>query len=191
MMAGQLLGAIGGDLPVKVLAVVGGAVLGALVTGGVVGLAVKALFGRKLPRYPAWGMRGLGAVLFGWLVALWVFGGGGGGIGGVGGWGIGSGTGRGDSTARTPTTGQAVSPTASATAPSERPAAAETLRIEVLGPAALKKLTAQFADPGDRGRLAALLDSGGLDQSPTALGHLLRTGCDGKPGMAVGSATLR
>jgi hypothetical protein len=78
-------------LVVKVLAVVGGAVLGGLFTGLLVQLLVKALTAQKLPRYPLLIFRVLGAVLCGWLVALFVFGGGGPGLGGLGGGGFGSG----------------------------------------------------------------------------------------------------
>jgi hypothetical protein len=78
-------------LVVKALAVVGGAVLGGLFTGLLVQLLVKALLAQKVPRYPLLAFRVLGAVLAGWLVALFVFGGGGPGLGGLGGGGFGSG----------------------------------------------------------------------------------------------------
>jgi len=78
---------------VKGLAVVGGAVLGALITGMLSQLLVKALTGQKLPRYPLLVMRVLGGILAGWLVVLFVFGGGGTGFGGMGGWGFGPGKG--------------------------------------------------------------------------------------------------
>jgi hypothetical protein len=74
---------------VKGLAVLGGAVLGGLLTGVLAQLLVKALTARKVPRFPLLTLRLLGAILAGWLVALFVFGGGGSGLGGLGGWGFG------------------------------------------------------------------------------------------------------
>jgi hypothetical protein len=76
-------------LVVKGLAVLGGAVLGGLLTGLLVQLLVKALTAQKLPRYLLQAFRLIGALLAGWLVALFVFGGGGSGLGGLGGWGFG------------------------------------------------------------------------------------------------------
>jgi hypothetical protein len=82
---------IGSDTPIKVLAVVGGAALGALLSGVALQVGVKLAFAQQVPRWPLWGVRGLGGLLFGFLVYLWLFGGGGGGIGGPGGWFGGSG----------------------------------------------------------------------------------------------------
>jgi hypothetical protein len=79
------------DKPIRLLAVVGAAALGAVLTGLVVAAIVKLAFGQKVPPWPAWVVRVLGGCLFGFLVYLWLFGGGGGGIGGPGGWFGGSG----------------------------------------------------------------------------------------------------
>jgi hypothetical protein len=81
---------------VKVLAVVGGAVLGGLLIGLFSQLLVKAFTGKSLPRFPLLMLRVLGGILVGWLVALFVFGGGGSGLGGLGGWGFGTGKGGGE-----------------------------------------------------------------------------------------------
>jgi hypothetical protein len=125
--------------PIKLLAVVGGAVIGAFLVGFLGNFLSRAMTTRKLPPWARNVLRLLGAVAFGWLVALWLFGGGGWGIGGIGGWGIGSGTGRGEHTAQAPGAG----PTAPATTPKgseETPGgAAESVRVEILGDSALKK----------------------------------------------------
>ncbi len=118
------------------LAVVGGAVLGGLLLGFLTGLLVRLVSTRKMPAWARNLVRLLGAVVSGWLVALWLFGGGGPGIGGSGGLGLGSGSGHGTSTARTPEGG--APPTAKQTP--AVPPAENTVRIEILGPEALQKL---------------------------------------------------
>ena len=76
---------MGSDLPIKVLAVVGAAALGALLLGLLVQLVVKLSFAQRVPPWVLWIIRVLGGVLSGWLVALWLFGVGGGGGGSGGG----------------------------------------------------------------------------------------------------------
>jgi hypothetical protein len=88
--------AMGSETPIKALAVVGAATLGALLIGGLVQLIIRLGFGRNVPRWPMWGIRGMGGFLCGWLVYLWLFGGGGTGIGGAGGFGGSGGTGEKD-----------------------------------------------------------------------------------------------
>jgi hypothetical protein len=123
----------------KALAVLGGAVLGGFVIGLFVQLLVRALTARKLPRWPLLAVRLLGALLTGWLVALWVFGGAGPGLGGSGGWGFGSGTGAGQGT--TPQPGAVEQgPTPEKKPGAEpTPAGPDSLRVEILGDAALEK----------------------------------------------------
>ncbi len=84
------------DGVVKILAVVGGGVLGGVSLGLLAQLLAKAFTARRLPRWPALVVRLLGGIICGWLIALWLFGGGGPGIGGTGGWGFGSGSGKGE-----------------------------------------------------------------------------------------------
>jgi hypothetical protein len=124
--------------PIRLLAVLGGAVIGAFLVGFLGNFLARALTTRKLPPWARNTLRLLGAVVFGWLVGLWLFGGGGPGIGGIGGLGIGSGTGRGEHTAQAPNTG----PTAPATPKGieETPGGApDSVRVEVLGDSVLKK----------------------------------------------------
>jgi hypothetical protein len=84
--------ALGSDLPIKVLALVGGTFLGALLIGLLVQLVAKSAFKQTVPPWPLRIVRIFGGVLCGWLVYLWLFGGGGGGLGGPGGgWGGGGG----------------------------------------------------------------------------------------------------
>jgi hypothetical protein len=82
----------------KILAIVGGAVVGALALGLLAQLLIRAFTTQKMPRWPLLVVRLLGGVIGGWLVALWVLGGGGAGFGGLGGWGLGSGPGKGPET---------------------------------------------------------------------------------------------
>jgi hypothetical protein len=123
---------------IKSLAVVGGAVVCGLLVGALAGLLVRVMTTRKLPSKMRWAFRGLGGIIGGWLLALFLFGGGGLGFGGAGGWGFGgTGAGPGDSSTGSPPkddrpavkdTGHALSsPT-------------DTLRIEVLGDPALKRM---------------------------------------------------
>jgi hypothetical protein len=84
------------DSVVKILAVVGGGVVGGLGLGLLAQLLARAFTTKKLPPWPVLTVRLLGGIICGWLVALWLFGGGGPGIGGMGGWGFGSGSGKGD-----------------------------------------------------------------------------------------------
>jgi hypothetical protein len=124
---------------VKALAVVGGAVLGGLLVGLFAQLLVRAFTGKSLPPFPRWLLRVLGGILIGWLVALFVFGGGGPGLGGLGGWGFGSGTGGGeskDSEIKKDTTSKDPTPPkdAGSGAATER-----VLRVEVLTDPAVEK----------------------------------------------------
>ena len=76
---------------IKVLAVIGGGVLGGLVVGWLLRVVVLLFSGQKLPGWLHWLFRLLGGALIGWLTWLYVFGGGGSGIGGPGGSGTGGG----------------------------------------------------------------------------------------------------
>jgi hypothetical protein len=120
----------------KILAILGGAVVGGLLVGFLTGLLVRLVSTRKMPRWARNVVRLTGAVLSGWLVALILFGGDGLGIGGSGGWGFGSGTGKGTSSAKAPEGG---GPPTTRLAP-EGGTAAATIQVEVLGPAAREKL---------------------------------------------------
>jgi hypothetical protein len=82
------------DYPIRILAVLGAAGVGALGTGGLLRILARLTFTRqKLPLWLLRVLRLLGAVALGSVAALWVFGGGQGGFGGLGGSGIGSGSG--------------------------------------------------------------------------------------------------
>lgn len=119
----------------KILAVVGGGVMGGLVVGLLAQLLARAFTAQRLPRWPLLTVRLLGAVIGGWLVALWVLGGGGPGFGGAGGWGLGSGPGQGESE-KTVEVGKKDSDGQQNERVQMTPEG-ETLRIEVLGRAAL------------------------------------------------------
>jgi hypothetical protein len=136
---------LGNDTPIKLLAVIGAAAVGALVLGGVVQMVVKVAFAQKVPRWPMWGIRSLGAVASAWLVYLWLFGSGAGGLGGPGGWwggGRGVGEGNTESTTRNKETGKAaeIGEKTKDKTKSEAPPE-QTLKIEVLGNDAVKSIT--------------------------------------------------
>jgi hypothetical protein len=126
-------------LTIRSLAVVGGAVLGGLGVGGLGGLLARATTTRKLPPRFRWVLRSLGGVASGWILALFLFGGGSGlGIGGPGGWGLGEPDG-------------GTGPAAVRELPSQEETAvgdtghslsspSSNLRIEVLGDEPLRKL---------------------------------------------------
>lgn len=125
------------DSVVKILAVVGGGVVGGLALGLLAQLLARAFTTKKLPPWPVLTVRLLGGVICGWLVALWLFGGGGSGIGGTGGWGFGSGSGKGDGEKTVEVAkkdGEGKKDKGEAKTPAD-----ETLRIEVLGRDVLKK----------------------------------------------------
>jgi hypothetical protein len=91
-------------------------------------------------------IRLLGAVVCGWLVALWVFGGGGGGLGGPGGSGFGAGAGKG--TQSTP------EPEKNGDEGKRPQESSATVRVEVLGDAALKRVAdGKPVDPDRRYRV--------------------------------------
>jgi hypothetical protein len=117
------------DVVVKILAVAGSGAGGGLGLGLLAQLLLRTMALRKPPRWSVQVVRLLGGVICGWLVALWLFGGGGPGIGGTGGMGFGSGTGQGDGK-KTVEVGKKNGGTA------DTPSG-QTLRIEVLGCAAL------------------------------------------------------
>jgi hypothetical protein len=117
------------DMVVKILAVIGSAAGGGLGLGLLAQLLLRVVTVRKPPRWSVQVVRLLGGVICGWIVALWLFGGGGPGIGGSGGMGFGSGTGQGEGK-KTAESGKKNGGTAQT--PSD-----QTLRIEVLGRAAL------------------------------------------------------
>jgi hypothetical protein len=123
----------------RVLAVLGAAALGAFGVGGLIKLVARLTMSRqKLPNWLVQFTRGLGAVVLGWLAALWMFGGGLGGFGGGGGMGLMGGAGNGDGNA-------AVAPKETAkpkiSEPGPEPvAAAESLKVEVLGAEAIRRL---------------------------------------------------
>ncbi len=123
------------DVVVKVLAVVGGGVLGGLGLGLVAQLLARAVTAKKLPRKPVLLVRLLSGLICGWLIALCLFGGGGSGIGGLGGWNFGSGSGKGDGEK----TNEVVHKDGEDKKGGEpKTPAEETLRIEVLGDDTLK-----------------------------------------------------
>lgn len=117
------------DVVVKVLAVVGGGVVGGLGLGLLAQLLMRTFTIGKSPRWSLLTIRLLSGAICAWLVALWLFGGGGSGVGGTGGWGFGSASSKGEDA-------KAIETGKKGDNGKEAPPG-ETLRIEVLGNAAL------------------------------------------------------
>jgi len=84
-MSNLIFGMMSSDAPIKALAVVGGAALGAMFIGWLAQVLAKLSFAQKIPPWPLRILRVLGGGATGLLVYWFVFGGGGG-IGGPGGW---------------------------------------------------------------------------------------------------------
>jgi hypothetical protein len=138
------------DVLVRILAVAGAAALGGVLLGLLTQLLVRAMTTRKLPPWPLNTVRVLGAVAAGWLVALWLFGGGGPGIGGLGGFGLGSGSGRGEGDKK-----PAEKDKDGKGAGNGSPVPAdESLRVEVLGDPALKRIAGDGFDARHSYRIA-------------------------------------
>jgi len=87
-------------LPVKLLAVAGGATFGWLAIGFLASLLRRALGVGSVPRLPLLVARALGAAVAGVAIWLWVFGHGGAGIGGPGGTSVGGAPGSGKGTSQ-------------------------------------------------------------------------------------------
>lgn len=135
------LWAIGSDLPVKVLAIAGGAAVGAFVVGWLVQV-LATTFGQKVPP-SVLGLVRVGAGLgCGLIVAFWMFGAGGGFGGGSGGGGLfgGAGTGKGKATEQPAprATGQQGTGTPGQGGP------AGTLTLQILGDDDLKRYAAEL-----------------------------------------------
>lgn len=75
----------------KVLAILGAALIGAVIIGYVARLFTTLISGRTMPRWAQKISQLMGAITFGILAAFWVYGGGGTGIGGQGGTSMGAG----------------------------------------------------------------------------------------------------
>jgi hypothetical protein len=120
-----------GNFVVSILAVLGAAVVGALLGGWGINLSAKLIARRKAPRPIVLTIRALGAVACGLAVWLWLFGSGGAGWGRGGG---GVGLGPGGSGADAESNSTAAKPRAdNSDAPEVKNGADRTLRIEVLG----------------------------------------------------------
>jgi hypothetical protein len=125
------------DLPMRVLAVLGAAAVGAFGTGGMLNIAARLTMTRqKLPVWVHRFVRLLGAVVLGWLAALWMFGSGLGGFGGPGGWGLGPGSGLGKGDTLAPTEQVKEKPTEAGPEPLEP---SESVQIEILGASAVER----------------------------------------------------
>lgn len=158
------------DVPIKALAVLGAFALFSAVGGWLARAVVKLSFRQELKGTPLWVVRMLSGVAGGWLLALLLFGGGGGGLGGPGGSGLGAGKGAGDKDGKTVDTKAVVN---GKTAPADKDGKGkadgaggpgETIRVEVLGEAPLRKragsgtveLARRYRVGGSTGRLLTL-----------------------------------
>jgi hypothetical protein len=143
-----------GDAPIKILAVVGGAVIGGLVLGWLTYLFVRAVTTQKLPPRLRWVIHVLGGIASGWVVYLWLFGGGGGGLGGSGGWWGGGGSGQNNPNVPIPLPKEKEKDKEKDGKGHSTEKQEETLRVEVLGDEPLRKITGSSSfDPDRRYRL--------------------------------------
>ncbi len=161
-MSDLIFGMMSSDAPIKALAVVGGAALGAMFIGWLVQVLAKLSFAQKIPPWPLRILRVLGGGATGLLVYWFVFGGGGG-IGGPGGW-LGGGHGgsgdkQGKSVARSANDkGSEKSKENKSKEKAEEKRTesqpAETMHVEVLGNETLMKIAkSQTYDPNKRYRI--------------------------------------
>ncbi len=129
-----------GDDVIRLLAIIGGAAVGAFLTGFITQAIVRGYTGQKVPTWVVWTLRILGGVTLGWLVYLLVYGHGGGLFGGLGG-----GNGKDGGTGGPHETSPAVTAPKDVR-PNEKdgsvgsPDKGNVLRIEVLGDEPLKKM---------------------------------------------------
>jgi hypothetical protein len=137
------------DLPVRIMAFVGVTVAGAFLLGWGVQLLARLAFNQQLPRWPLWGVRGLGAVLFGMLAWAWLFGTGGGWGAGGDGFALFGGRGKGpdkegrkkeDDRKEKDRDRDKGKDRSKATDRDDVPVPSDTLRVEVLGDDALRKI---------------------------------------------------
>lgn len=141
------------EYPIRILAILGAAVIGALGTHFAISMFARLTLTRqKLPVWMLRMLRLLGAAALGSAAAFWLFGGGQGGFGGSGGSGIGpgSGTGIGTTSLVSPNTGKE-----DVDKPGSPPIVpAESLQIEVLSREAAQRISGQSAgfDPERRYR---------------------------------------
>lgn len=127
------------NIAIRSLAVVGGAVIGGLATSGLARVVVRAGTTRKIPPKIRWTLRTLGGLISGWILALFLFGGGGGwGLGGTGGLGLGSDGRGGDGVSDGEPTDKADTQGTDAEHALSSPST--ELRIEVLGDDPLRQL---------------------------------------------------
>jgi hypothetical protein len=150
----------------KALAVLGGAVVGGLLIGMLVGALWRALTSRPMAVTPRRIVRLVGGVAAGWFVAMWVFGPGGswlwGGQGGEGGNGKDRQADVSDDKTEEPRKDRAGEDKPGRDADPRPPS--ETVRVEVLGPRALKLLgeekgrTYRLDDDKERYDFAGLTD---------------------------------
>jgi hypothetical protein len=127
--------------PEKILAILGGAAVGAFGSGFLAQMLSRAMTTRKLPPLPTTAIRCVGGVALGILTAMWIWQGGGWGPGGAGGPGTTEGTDAGNAKSETdkgPTKAPETSTEPSKPPDKGQPAPPETvLRIEALPDSAL------------------------------------------------------
>jgi hypothetical protein len=150
-MSPLCLWAIGSDLPVNVLAVIGAFTVGGFLGGWAFALTAKLAFNQKVPNWLAWAVRLLSGLAAACVVWMWVFGSGGGGFGGSG-FGLGgNGAGK-DKDTKSDKDDKKTDPVVPPKDkdPDEKPktdgpgiGAGETLRVEVLGDGPLEKLAGE------------------------------------------------
>jgi hypothetical protein len=125
---------------IRVFAIVGGAAVGAFVTGFLTQTIIKSYTGQKVPLFVVNILRLLGGVALGWLVYLIVFGHGGSLFGGFGGGGTGKDTGSGGPRETSPAVTVPRDKSSSKDSATTEVDKSGLLRIQVLGDAPLHQM---------------------------------------------------
>ena len=126
--------------PDKLLSIVGGAALGGFGLAFLVQLLVRGWTGKQVPRWALMSLRVGGGVGSGWLVALWILGGGGWGLGDSGGFSFGTSNGHENSAA-------VKDRQVSVHKDDDFTKEVQALYVEVLGESVLDKLGESKAEP--------------------------------------------
>ncbi len=152
-MTSPLLAAlVEADLPIRILASIGGGAVGALLLGFCLQLLVKLGFGQNVPSWVLWPVRALGGVACGLLV--WSLLGGGGGLGLGGGGGGGTGKGGEKDTPKEKKDREKAKEKGKDTGVKDHPPPPQaTLRIEVLGDPDLERIAGGKFDSKKRYRV--------------------------------------
>ncbi len=140
---------------VKLLAIVGGAVVGGFFVGWFMRSLVMMTTGQRLPALLHWTCRSVGGLICGWLMYLFVFSSGNGGLGGSGGLGTGGSSGNPDKTDTTTAHPSTANPKTTGLGVTE---SGDAVTIEVLGEDDIKRIDPDRFKKGELDHCYRLFD---------------------------------